>query len=495
MTTELKLLLLEDKPEDAEYIQVLLQRAGMQFKASIASDEEEFQTALLSNNFHAVLADNALPQYSSTEALKLLRATNPYVAFILVTGTVSEEFAVSVIQQGADDYLLKTNLTRLPSAISNAIEKKRVQREKEIAERQIQNEKELSNSIIKSLPGIFYICDSKGNFLRWNKNFEKITGYNRTEIPKMKPEYFFTGKDRDHISRFIRKVLANTQGETEGVLLTRQSNRIPYYFTGTAVIFENKECVICVGQDISSSKRSEEELRGLNEQLHLVLGHMEKIREDEQARIAREMHDQLGQQITGLKMDIGWIRDKIIRKVSVEKLLPKVEEMSKMLDEAVLTIRKVAADLRPSVLDDFGLVEALQWQSKEFSNRSGIPVHFMHHTGSQTFDPSVSISLYRIFLEALTNIARHAEASKVMALLELLPEQLILSISDDGKGFDNTGEKTTLGLLGMRERAYMIGGTINITSEEGKGTLIVINVPLLQEEFSGHVSQLKQNQL
>lgn len=485
MITELKLLLLEDNPADAEYIQLLLKRAGMQFKASIASDEKEFQAALLSNDFHAVLADNALPQYSSTEALKLLRATNPYVGFILVTGTVSEEFAVSMIQQGADDYLLKTNLTRLPSAITNAIEKKRVQREKEIAERQIQNEKELSNSIIKSLPGIFYICDSKGNFLRWNKNFERISGYNKNEIPKMKPEYFFTGKDRDHISRFIKKVLSDTQGETEGLLLTRQSTRIPYYFTGTAVIFENKECVICVGQDISASKKSEEELRELNEQLHLVLGHLERIREEEQARIAREMHDQLGQQITGLKMDIGWIRDKIIKKISSEKLLPKVEEMSKMLDEAVVSIRKVAADLRPSILDDFGLVEALQWQSKEFSQRSGIPVHFMHHTGNQTFDTSISISLYRIFLEALTNIARHAEANKVMALLELLPDQLILTISDDGKGFDNSAEKNTLGLLGMKERAYMIGGRVNIASEEGKGTSVIINVPLLQEELVG----------
>ena len=164
-------------PQDAELLQTILKRAGLQFKGVVASDEVEFLQAMMTNEYHAVLADNALPQYSSLEALKMIRTTNPHVAFILVTGTVSEEFAVKIIQQGADDYILKTNLTRLPSAITNAIEKKRIERQKEIAEKETEKEKELSLSIINSLPGIFYLCESNGKFLRWNKNFERISGY------------------------------------------------------------------------------------------------------------------------------------------------------------------------------------------------------------------------------------------------------------------------------------------------------------------------------
>ncbi len=484
MTSELKLLLLEDDPSDAELIQVLLKRSGMQFKAIIASDEKEFLTAMNEEGFHAVLADNALPQYNSMEALKLIRATNPYVAFILVTGTVSEEFAVNIIQQGADDYILKTNLTRLPAAIKSAIEKKKIQREKETAERKIEMEKELSASIINSLPGLFYFCDSKGNFLRWNKNFERISGYSSSEIGRMTPEYFFTGNDKDHIKGFIKKVFSDGHGAAEAILVTRQNNRIPYYFTGMAVNFDKKECFICIGQDISASKQFEEELKELNEQLHMVLGHLEKIREEEQARIAREMHDQLGQQITGLKMDLSWVRDKMKKNVPPEKIMEKLDEMSELLDEAVVTIRKVAADLRPSILDDFGLVEALEWQSKEFSKRSGITVHFRHHAGKSTFDPSISISLFRIYQEALTNVARHAQAGNVISLLEVLPGELMLTITDDGKGFDVSGHKKTLGLLGMRERAYMIGGSVNITSGPGQGTTIMISVPLPEKEIS-----------
>ena len=157
MNTELKLLLLEDNPADADLIQTLLKRAGLQFSAVVAGDEAEFLAAMKREGYHAVLADNALPQYSSMEALKLIRKTNPNVAFILVTGTVSEEFAVNIIQQGADDYILKTNLTRLPAALQSAIEKKKIRYEKELAEKEREKEKELSISIVNSLPGVFFL--------------------------------------------------------------------------------------------------------------------------------------------------------------------------------------------------------------------------------------------------------------------------------------------------------------------------------------------------
>ncbi|MEI9809411.1 MAG: response regulator [Bacteroidota bacterium] len=354
METELKLLFLEDDPADAELLQKLLQRAGMQFKAVVASDENEFLEAMKSNGYHAVLADNALPQYSSVEALKLIRSTNPHVAFILVTGTVSEEFAVKIIQQGADDYILKTNLTRLPSAIVNAIEKKRIQREKETAEKEIEKEKELSSSIINSLPGIFYLCDKEGKFLRWNGNVERISGYTAAEITGMNVKHFFTGNTYGHISGYLQQSFTAGYGETEAFFLTKEGKIIPYYLTAKAVNFEHKECLICVGLDISASKRSETELKQLNEELRHVSGHLERIKEEEQARIAREVHDQLGQQLTGLKMDLSWLQKNSDTKNGTEEWKNKIKEMDEMMDEAVRTVRKIASDLRPSILDDFG---------------------------------------------------------------------------------------------------------------------------------------------
>jgi two-component system sensor histidine kinase UhpB len=478
MNQELKLLLLEDNPNDALLIQTLLRRSGMQFRAIVASDEEEFLLAMQEDGYDAVLADNALPQYSSMEALKMIRATNPLVAFILVTGTVSEEFAVNIIQQGADDYILKTNLTRLPTALKSAIQKKRIQRDKEQAEQEIENEKELSSSIINSLPGIFYLCDNAGKFIRCNKNFERISGYSFAEISKMTPEYFFGGEEKDHISRFIKKIFATGYSETEAVFTTRDMNRIPYYFTGMAATLKNKDCLICVGLDISASKEAETALKDLNDELRRVSAHMEKIREEEQARIAREVHDQLGQQLTGLKMDISWLRDSMAKNISPEQMREKLSEMSKMVDDAVVSVRKVASDLRPSILDDFGIVEALDWQSKEFKKRSGIEVSFSSPVHGVDLDPAVSISLFRIYQEVLTNVARHAEAKNITAVLDVNDNKVMLQITDDGKGFDAGLQKKTLGLLGMKERAHMINGDLEIVSEPGKGTTVSVTVAL-----------------
>jgi two-component system sensor histidine kinase UhpB len=483
METELKLLLLEDDPADAELLQRLLQKAGMQFKAVIASDEAEFLEAMKHNGYDAVLADNALPQYSSMEALKLIRSTNPHVAFILVTGTVSEEFAVKVIQQGADDYILKTNLTRLPSAIFNAIEKKRIQREKETAEKEIEKEKEFSISIINSLPGIFFLCDIDGKFLRWNKNFQHVCGYSDAEIGRMTIEYFFTGDKNDYMVNYLEEIFTTGHGETECIFLTKKGRRVPYYLTSKVVGFEQQECIICVGLDISSSKDSETALKELNNELRRVSGHLEKIREEEQARIAREVHDQLGQQLTGLKMDLSWLKKHGDTKYGTQEWQSKLKDMEEMMDEAVHTIRRIASDLRPGILDDFGLVAAMEWYNSEFYKRSGTLIEFDHPEKGIDADSTITIGLFRIYQEALTNIARHAEADKIYTTLEISDNHVSLTIADDGKGFDSHKKITSLGLLGMKERANIMKGMLAINSEPGKGTTIIVIVPLKEQDI------------
>ncbi|HEX7846223.1 MAG TPA: histidine kinase [Chitinophagaceae bacterium] len=478
MTKELKLLFLEDNPTDADLIQLTLRRAGISFEAVLASDEKEFHEALDDNGFDAVLADNALPQYSSMEALKLIRATNPHVAFILVTGTVSEEFAVKIIQQGADDYILKTNLTRLPAAIKNAIEKKQHQRQKESAERETTKEKEFSSSIINSLPGIFYLCDRDGKLLRWNKNFERIAGYSSSEISKMTAEYFISGESKDHVQRFMNKSFAIGHGETEVLFITREAKRIPYFFTSIATSFEQKECLICVGLDISVSKQGEEELKQAYEQLRLLSAHLHNIKEEEQRRIAREIHDELGQQITGLKMDVAWLKKNLAN--TSPEVNHKLGLMTSLMDETVSTIRKIATELRPSILDDMGLMAALDWQSIEFEKRFSIPVRFSSSHQTIDIDPSLGIAIFRIYQESLTNIARHSEEKLVVCNLMQLPHQLILTITDNGKGFNskNGKAKKTLGLLGMKERAAMIGGDMTIESVPGNGTTVTLRLGL-----------------
>ena len=227
-------------------------------------------------------------------------------------------------------------------------------------------------------------------------------------------------------------------------------------------------------------EQSQQELKQLNQELRSVSAHLERIREEERARIAREIHDQVGQQLTGLKMDVFWVKGMVDKKAERETILKKLNEMLDNLDEAVKTVRKVASDLRPSILDDFGLIDALDWHSKEFAARSGINVHFKTLAKEVTSDDAITIGLFRMYQEALVNVARHAEAKNVITALETSDTYISLSITDDGKGFDSSIQRKTLGLLGMKERAQMIGGTLTINSKPCKGTGVFNTVHLFR---------------
>lgn len=241
-------------------------------------------------------------------------------------------------------------------------------------------------------------------------------------------------------------------------------------------------------------KKSEEKMQQMNGELRRLSAHLQNIREEESARIAREIHDELGQQITGLKMDLAWLKRKITGKENILVIQEKLNSMSDLLDKAVQTIRKISSELRPSLLDDIGLIAALDWQSTEFQKRFGIPVHFTSDVEELNIDPAIATGLFRTYQESLTNVARHAAASKVTSSLELTEEKIILTIADDGKGFDTsqTQKRRSLGLLGMKERVAMIAGTLEIKSVIGKGTTVTISVPL-QLPAKSVYSNMSQN--
>lgn len=223
------------------------------------------------------------------------------------------------------------------------------------------------------------------------------------------------------------------------------------------------------------------EAQAANEQLRNLSAHLQNIREEERIHIAREMHDELGQLLTGFKMDVSWLHKKLGDSED-PGVKEKLQEMMGIVNEAAIFVRKLASELRPSILDDLGLVAALDWHSHEFRRRANIEVEFRSEVNELKTSELIATGLFRMYQESLTNVARHAEAKKVVSLLEVKNGEAVLSITDDGKGFDlnGTGERKTLGLLGMKERATMIGGKLEIRSAPGKGTTILISVPLHQ---------------
>jgi len=222
----------------------------------------------------------------------------------------------------------------------------------------------------------------------------------------------------------------------------------------------------------------------VNEQLRALSAYLQNVREDERIHIAREMHDELGQLLTGFKMDVSLLK-KRLGDTTDPIVKEKLEYIMMVIDEAVKFVRKLATELRPSILDDLGLIPALEWHSHEFSKRHNIQVDFQSKLPELNTSSVIATGLFRMYQESLTNVARHSNATCVESRLRMLNDQIILSIADNGKGFDTSlTSKKTLGLLGMKERASMLGGKLEITSSPGKGTTVVISVKQPAEKLA-----------
>lgn len=241
---------------------------------------------------------------------------------------------------------------------------------------------------------------------------------------------------------------------------------------------EKKSMII---RDITGRKRSENEILEINSQLRLLSDYLQKIREEERTAIAREIHDELGQQLTVMKMDVSWLAKNAGKTDPV--IQQRTEDLKKMLDQTVMTVRRIASELRPSMLDDMGLGAAIEWQLGEFTKRSGVNAKFENGVPEESIPGFVKTALFRIVQESLTNVARHANAEHVQVCLSITNDQLLLSIRDDGEGFDQLKvvAKKTLGILGMKERATMLGGTYEIQHAPEKGTVVLVKIPLTEQ--------------
>ena len=203
-------------------------------------------------------------------------------------------------------------------------------------------------------------------------------------------------------------------------------------------------------------------------------------REEERTTIAREIHDELGQTLTALKMDAAWIRRRLAD--DMPQIGAKLAAMVTLIDGAVVTVRRIATDLRPGILDDLGLAAAVEWQAQEFEHRTGIACELRATVDQGEVDPLVSTAVFRIFQESLTNVARHSQASRVAVTLEHRHTDLVLEVRDDGIGIAeaDASHVRSIGLAGMRERAQLVGGGFSISGAPG-GTTVLVQIPWHQE--------------
>jgi PAS domain S-box-containing protein len=235
--------------------------------------------------------------------------------------------------------------------------------------------------------------------------------------------------------------------------------------------------------DINKRKQAEERLTTSREQLRNLAARLQDVREEERTLIAREVHDELGQAMTGLKMDLSWLSSRVseaCEEVARARLMEKIGSMSKLIDATIQSVRKISTELRPGVLDDLGLVAAIEWQAQEFQARTGIACELTLPPDDASLDRERSTAIFRIFQEILTNVTRHAKATRVRVSMTEEAGQIILQVRDNGQGITEgqIADPRSLGLLGMRERALILGGEVTFSGTQGQGTTVTVRIPL-----------------
>ncbi|OGU77853.1 MAG: hypothetical protein A2V93_06860, partial [Ignavibacteria bacterium RBG_16_34_14] len=246
--------------------------------------------------------------------------------------------------------------------------------------------------------------------------------------------------------------------------------------------FDGRVSRLVLANDVTDKKKALDELKSSREQLRELAAHLQNIREEERSAIAREIHDELGQVLTSLKMNLTFVDKKLTAdeaRIDPDDIHSEITGMKSVIDKSVKRIRKIITELRPEVLDQLGLISALEWQVNEFKTKSGIDCELLNYFGEAEVNKNISIAVYRIFQEALTNVMRHSKATKVEIKIGRTNNHFELEIRDNGIGFEQKKNKSkTFGVLGMRERAIILGGDFKVENVKPSGTKVSVYIPL-----------------
>jgi PAS domain S-box-containing protein len=338
-------------------------------------------------------------------------------------------------------------------------------------------------------PDTVVVVDAQGRIVRVNQQTEAMFGYRREELLGQHVEMLLPERFRQqHVPQregYIGAPRLRTMGTGLDLFGRRKDgSEFPADIMLSPLVQDHGHMVIAVVRDISRRKHAQDELKRSEEQLHALAARLQSVREEECTRIARELHDELGQAMTGLKIDLAWV-DKQLAKSGERVRLAighRVTEMTKLIDGTIQSVRRISSGLRPGLLDDLGLAAAIEWQAHDFQSRSGIVCEVTLPSDDVNLNRETSTAVFRVFQEILTNVARHAKATKVKASMRREGDHAILEVSDNGRGITESeiSDQRSLGLLGMRERAVLFGGNIKFTGAPGRGTTVVVTIPLQQ---------------
>jgi PAS domain S-box-containing protein len=326
-----------------------------------------------------------------------------------------------------------------------------------------------------------FVIDMEGTILFWSRGAETTLGYSKSQaVGKISHELL-----RTEFPRPLAEITTDLMrmGHWEGDLVSvAQDGRRIVVASRWALQWGKRDQaprVLVINSDITERKRGEESLVLQREQLRALAERLQLVREEDRKRVARDLHDQIGQILTAIKMDMTWMTRHLPE--SEGEVLARLRESIQSINDGVKSVRTICSGLRPGVLDDLGLAAAIEWQASEFASRNGVPCQVSVPPVDLHLDGDRATATFRIFQECLTNVTRHAQAKSVRIALSQEDENILLVVEDDGIGFceqDLSSTLGSLGLLGMKERAQFCGGDVQISSSPGNGTTVTIRVPV-----------------
>ena len=313
-----------------------------------------------------------------------------------------------------------------------------------------------------------------------NSEYEKLSGYSKAEIEgKKKWPEFVASADLARSMEFSRQLRSGspqTPNSFEVGFLDRNRHVKNVILTVDRIPGSDRR--IASIKDITRRKQAEKALRKSRQRIRDLLGHVEKVREEERKRIAAEIHDELGQLLTAMKMDVVWLAKRIPADQNL--MLDKAQSMRQLVDMTIQSVKRISAELRPHVLDNLGLVAAIDWQVTQIKEVTDIDCRFTSTLADDATDQDTSVALFRIFQEAVTNAIRHARASKIKIELKKKREQVVLSVQDNGRGIKHSEitDAKSFGLIGIKERAHALGGEVDIVGRPNRGTVVTATIPM-----------------
>lgn len=480
MANPLNVLILEDQPKDAEMVIHELCQAGYDPEFEIVSTESAYLSALRRLP-DIILADYFLAGFDALRALDLLHELRLEIPFILVTGAL-EDIGLECLRRGASDYLIKDRLARLGPAVRHAVEKSRLQRERESTENALRESEQRFRRIFASNMVGIYFWKTDGYITEANDSFLNMVGHTREDVQSGAMRWSnMTPPEHRHLDeRALQEI--RTLGfcrPFEKEYTGKNGLRVPVMVGGT-MLDGSHDSGVCFVLDITSRKNTEAALQQIKEQLQKLSHRLIEVQEMERRHLARELHDEIGQNLTAAKINL----QTILSYPDPPTLNPRLEESIVLLDRLLEQTRSLSLDLRPPLLDHLGLVPTIRWYASQQAHRSRIRIQFQGSEGVTRLNPLIETTCFRVAQEAITNAVRHSKAASMTVNLRIHDQHLHLRLSDDGIGFDpsqimaRAAEGASLGWIGMRERVSLAGGRIECSSSPETGTAINAWFPL-----------------